>query len=105
MTTQLSLKDLAKVDSEERMNIFRRYFAASRYNRLLIQQTLIRSANDSSLISKVSDMEKAHNKNFFDTVAIMKKSNYFKEFLAAVSEEDTALSKIIEAYDKRMNRS
>lgn len=105
MTAQLSLKDLAKVDSEERMNIFRRYFASSRYNRLLIQQTLIRSANEGSLVSKVSDMEKAHNKSFLDTVAILKKSNYFKEFLAAVSEEDAALSKIIEAYDKRMNRS
>ncbi|MEW6603694.1 MAG: hypothetical protein AB1351_03265 [Thermoproteota archaeon] len=104
MTAQLSLEELSKANSQERMNIFRRYFAASRYNRLLIQQTLVRSAQDSSLASKVNDMEKAHNKDFFDTTMMLRKSNYFKEFLAAVSEEDVALSKIIEAYDKRMNR-
>jgi hypothetical protein len=105
VTAQLSLEELTKADSQERMNIFRRYFAASRYNRLLIQQMLVRSAHDSSLVARVNDMEKAHNKDFFDTVMVLKKSSYFREFMAAVGEEDTALSKIIEAYDKRMSRS
>jgi len=48
---KLLLEELAKADRQERMNIFRRYFAASRYNRLLIQQALVRSAQDRSLSS------------------------------------------------------
>jgi hypothetical protein len=105
VTARLSHEDLDRVDAQERMNIFRRYFASSRYNRLLIQQTLVRSAGDKSLALKVSSMERAHNQDFIDTVRELKKSGYFEEFLAAVKEEDEALSKIIEAYDKRMNRS
>lgn len=104
MTARLSLEELAKANSQERMNIFRRYFAVSRYDRLLIQQTLLRAAYDTSLASKVNEMERLHKQDFFDTVREIKKSGYFEEFLAAVKEEDTALSKIIEAYDKRMNR-
>ena len=87
------------------MNIFRRYFASSRYNRLLIQQTLVRSATDSKLAPKVKKMEEAHNKDFVATVKAIKKSGYLDEFLEAVREEDSALSKIIEAYDNRMNRT
>ncbi|WP_148681081.1 hypothetical protein [Candidatus Nitrososphaera gargensis] len=106
MTTphhQLLLEELARAeDKQERMNVFRRYFAASRYNRLLIQQTLVRSAQDGSLLSKVKKMEQAHDKGFVDTVKALKKNGYFDEFLAAVKEEDEALVKIIEAYDKRM---
>ena len=102
---KLLLEELAKADEQERMNIFRRYFAASRYERLLIQQTLVRSARDRSLTSKVTKMEQAHTKDFVDTATLLKKNGYSEEFLTAVKEEDEALSKIIEAYDKRMNRS
>lgn len=102
---RLLLEELARVDGQERMNIFRRYFAASRYERLLIQQTLVRCARDRSLASKVKRREQAHMKVFIDTAIMLKKNGYSKEFLAAVKEEDEALSKIIEAYDKRMNRS
>jgi hypothetical protein len=103
VTARLSQEELAKAGPQERMNIFRRYFAASRYNRLLIQQALIRSARDGALASKVKEMEKAHNQEFFDAVKMLKKTAYFEEFLAAVKEEDEALAKIIEAYDKRMS--
>jgi len=102
---KLLLEELAKADEQVRMNIFRRYFAASRYERLLIQQTLVRSARDRSLTSKVKKMEQAHKKDFVDACRVLQKNGYSKEFLAAVKEEDEALSKIIEAYDKRMNRS
>lgn len=104
MTTRLSLEEISKVNTQERTNIFRRFFATSRYNRLLIQQALIRSAHDRSLASKVKRMESAHYKDFFETVKVLKKSSYFKEFLKTVNEEDGALSKLIEAYDKRMNK-
>ena len=87
------------------MNIFRRYFASSRYNRLLIQQMLVRSATDAKLVPRVKEMEEAHNDDFLATVKAIKKSGYLEEFLEAVREEDSALSKIIEAYDNRMNRA
>jgi hypothetical protein len=104
-THRLSFEELAGSDRQERMNIFRRHFAASRYNRLLIQQVLVRSAQDRSLLSKVREMERAHNKDFIDTIKMLKKNGYFEEFLVAVKEEDDALVKIIEAYNQRMNRS
>lgn len=96
------LADLKKSSREERMNTFRRYFASSRYNRLLIQQVLVRSAQDPSLADEVASMEKEHNLDFARTVARVKEYGYYDEFLAAVKEEDDALLKIIEAYDKRM---
>ena len=99
----LVLKELDRVDKQERLNIFRRYFAASRYNRLLIQQLLIRSAMDRSLVTKVKKLERDHYNDFIKAVRAIKKSDYFEEFLAAIKDEDVALQKIIEAYDKRMN--
>ena len=102
---RLSLEELVKADQQERMNIFRRYFAAIRYSRLLIQQALVRSARDNSLVSRVVEMEKKHYRDFVDTVTMLKKNGYFEEFQTALKEEDEALSKIIEAYDKRMNRN
>jgi hypothetical protein len=103
-SSKLLMDELAKTDKQERMNIFRRYFAASRYNRLLIQETLVRSAQDQSLVPKVKEMEEAHIGDFIKTVKALKKNGYFEEFLVAVKEEDEALLKIIEAYDRRMNR-
>jgi hypothetical protein len=102
---KLLLDELARADAQERMNIFRRHFAASRYSRLLIQQTLVRSARDKKLVASVKKMEQKHDRDFADAVRMLKKNGYFEEFLAAVKEEDEALSKIIEAYDKRMNQA
>jgi len=47
-------------------------------------------------------MEKEHNQDFADTVGRVKKYGFYDEFLEAVREEDDALQKIIEAYDRRM---
>jgi hypothetical protein len=96
------LEELEKSGKDERMNTFRRYFASSRYNRLLIQQVLVRSAKDPTLAKEVVAMEKEHNLDFARTVEKVKKYGYYDEFAAAVKEEDDALLKIIEAYDKRM---
>lgn len=103
-TLKLPFKELKAVDKNERRNIFRRYFAASRYNRLLIQQILVRSAIDSMLLDEVRKLEQKHNDAFLETVTAIKKEGYFDEFAMAVLEEDEALQKIIEAYDKRMDR-
>ena len=94
-------EELKKIDNKERLNVFRRYFAASRYNRLIIQQNLIRTVFDESLISRVEELEKAYNKDYFDMVKIIRAYGYIEEFLVAVKEEDEALQKIIEAYEKK----
>ncbi len=94
-------KELGQAGKDGRMNIFRRYFASSRYNRLLIQQALVRSALGGG-VARVAEMEKAHNRDFQDTLKKVKKLGYLDEFLEAVREEDSALQKIIEAYDRRM---
>jgi hypothetical protein len=77
------------------------YFATGRYNRLCIQQCLVRSAFDDSLYRKIEEFETQHNKDFSLTLDLLSKYNYKDEFLFAVKEEHEALQKIIEAYDKR----
>ena len=98
-----SLAEMEKAGKDGRMNIFRRYFASSRYNRLLIQQALVQSARDDGVAPDVAKMEQLHNLNFSDTVKRVKKYGYYVVFLDAVKEEAEALQKIIEAYDRRMN--
>jgi hypothetical protein len=98
-------EELKKIGNKERLNVFRRYFASSRYNRLIIQQNLIRTVFDKSLISRVEELEKAYNKNYFDMVKIIRTYGYLDEFLVAVKEEDEALQKIIEVYEKKRSQS
>jgi hypothetical protein len=88
---------------EERMNVFRHYSASNRYNRLCIQQNLVRSAFDDSLRLKVRELETQHNRDFFDILDKINSYNYREEFLTAVYE-DQALQKIMEAYYKRMSQ-
>ena len=88
--------------AQERLNVFRRFFASSRYGRLIIQQVLVRSALERNLLREVAQMERDHYKNFEDTLAKVSEYGFLEEFLTAVREEDAALQKIIEAYDKRM---
>lgn len=98
-----TLDELQSAGSQERMNVFRRFFASSRYNRLLIQQILVKSATDKSLAPKVVQLERDHNEVFDQMIVKVRQYGFLEEFLAAVKEEDDALQKIIEAYDKRMN--
>ena len=97
-------EELDKRGINERMNVFRRYFASSRYNRLLIQQSLIMSALDESYISKAKELEDSNNRDFFDTLKKIKCYGYIDEFLVAVREEIQALQKIIDTYEKRMDQ-
>jgi hypothetical protein len=97
-----SRQKLEKISKKDRLNLFRHYFAASRYNRLLIQQHLIKSAYDESIIPAVIQLERSHNEDFFDKVRIMKEYTFLDEFIDAVKEEEQALLKVIEAYDKRI---
>jgi hypothetical protein len=79
--------ELERIGKKERLNLFRRYFAASRYNRLLTNHVLL---------------ERLHNHDFFDKVRIVKEYGILDEFIDAAKEEEYGLQKIIEAYDKRM---
>jgi len=67
-----SLAELDRIGSKKSLNLFRQYFSASRYNRLIIQQWLIKSAYDESFISKVKELEDLHNQDFIDKVRIVK---------------------------------
>jgi hypothetical protein len=100
-----SKKELDSIDSKERLNIFRQYFASSRYDRLIIQKCLLSSAYNEASFSKVKDMEKEHDENYCDKVKTIKEYGFIDEFVIAVKEEEQAIQKIIEAYDKRMRMS
>ncbi len=98
--------ELERIGKKERLNLFRRYFAASRYNRLLIQKNLIKSAYNESSPSEIIELERLYNQDFFDKVRIVKECSFLDEFIDAAKEEERGLQKIIEAYDKRiMNQS
>ena len=96
---------ISKMSKEERMNIFRGFFATSRYNRLLIQKILLRCALDDSFYQKVIELEANHNRNYLETRKMIERYGFREEFIAAVKEEDAALDKIIDAYNKRMTRT
>lgn len=98
--------ELERIGKKERLNLFRRYFAASRYNRLLIQKNLIKSAYNEYCPSEILELERSHNQDFLDKVRTVKEYGILDEFIDAVKEEEHGLQKIIEAYDKRiMNQS
>jgi hypothetical protein len=98
--------ELERIGKNKRLNLFRRYFAASRYNRLLIQKNLIKSAYNESSPSEIIELERLHNQDFFDKVRIVKEYGILDEFIDAAKEEEYGLQRIIEVYDKRiMNQS
>jgi hypothetical protein len=86
------MAELDRIGSKERLNLFRQYFSASRYNRLIIQQCLIKSAYDESLISKVKELEDLHNQDFIDKVRIVKEYGFYNEFLDATIRESVNLN-------------
>ena len=99
------MEELSRIGRNERLNLFRRYFSTSRYDRLLIQQQLVRSTYDEPLITKVKELENLHDQDFIDKVRIIREYGYYNEFLDAANEEEQGLQRIIEAYDKRRNES
>ena len=101
--------DIGKMNKEEFFATsryrYRGFFATSRYNRLLIQKILVKCALDASFYHKVIELEANHNRNYLDTQKTVESYGYREEFIAAVMEEDAALDKIIEAYNKRMMKT
>jgi hypothetical protein len=97
--------ELESIGNTNRINIFRKYFATIRYNRLLIQLTLIRSAYDENSKINISELENQQSKDFFRLLQKIKDLNYYEEFMYAIREEEKALETIIEAYGKKMNQN
>jgi hypothetical protein len=50
-------------------------------------------------------MEQTHDDSYCEKVNKIKEYGYIDEFIVAVKEEEQAIQKIIEAYDKRMRMS
>jgi hypothetical protein len=51
------------------------------------------------------ELEIEHNRNYLDIQKMVESYRYKDEFIAAVKEEDAALDKIIDAYNKRMMKT
>ena len=98
-----SYEEFRTMTGEDRLNIFRQYFATSRYNRLILQRYLIKSALDKTLKDEITEYEKQHNNDFFDILQKVTEYGYKNEFLFAIKEEEDSLIKIIDAYSQRMN--
>lgn len=100
-----SSMEFEKIGRNDRIDIFRKYFATMRYNRLLIQLTLIRSTFDQNAIVNLYDLEDQQRKEFFSLIKRIKELNYYEEFVFAAKEEEKALKDIIKVYGKRMNKN
>lgn len=88
----------------ERINFYRRFFAHSRYNRLIIQLVMINYASHDSLSSVVANLQNQNLLDFNKTIKYIKNSPFFLEFLEAIKEEEEeALKKIIDAYNNKIN--
>lgn len=98
-------EELTRMSRIERINIFRKYFATSRYNRLLIQQSMIRSALDDSNEIKVRELEEEHKRNFFNTINMITTYGLKEEFIFALEEEFNSLDKILQVYNNRLYSS
>src|SRR5215467_10184453 len=95
-------KELENSNAETRMNLFRRAFARSRYDRLVIQRTLIKTITQPELMGKLREMEQAHDDELARISISLKSTRFFSEFVRAAEEEDIALGKVLEAYENRM---
>ena len=98
-----SYKELNDMRKYERLNFYRRFFAHSRYNRLIIQLFMINYASNDSLSSVVANLQNQNLLDFDKTIKHIINSPYFLEFLEALKEEEEALIKIIDAYNNKID--
>jgi len=98
-----SYKELNNMTKYERLNFYRRFFAHSRYNRLIIQLFMINYASNDSLSSVIANLQNQNLLDFDKTIKYIKNSPYFFEFLEAIKEEEEALIKIIDAYNNKID--
>jgi hypothetical protein len=100
-----SYQEMHTMEKKDRINYYRRFFAFSRYNRLIIQFYMIKNAVDDESNSMIQDLQEQNILIFNKTVQYFKKSNYYVEFLEAITEEEDALKKILEVYANKLKQN
>lgn len=97
-----SRENLDAMNKEQRINLYRKFLAISRHNRLVLHHELVNSTNNFLLRSHIGDLNKVYIDRYYEFVDHIKNSEYNDEFLDALKEEDLALQRIILAYEKRI---
>src|SRR5574341_2159197 len=97
-----SRENLEAMKKEQRINLFRKFLAISRHNRVILHHELVKSANNFLSRSHIDNLNKVYIDRYYEFVDHIKNNGYNDEFLDAVKEEDLALQRIILAYEKRM---
>ena len=90
------------MNSEQRLNLFRKFLAASRHNRLILHHKLVKSTFDLHLRSNIESLMHIYIDNYYEFVDYIKRNGFESELLNAIKEEDLALEKIISTYERRM---
>lgn len=83
-----SRENLEAMKKEERINLFRKFLAISRHNRLILHHELVKSTNNFLSRSHIDDLNKVYIDRYYEFVDHIKNNGYNDEFLDAVKEED-----------------
>ena len=90
------------MDREQRLNLFRKFLAASRHNRLIVHYKMVKSTFDLHLRSNIETITHIYMDTYYEFVDNIKKYGFDDELMDAIKEEDLALEKIISTYERRM---
>lgn len=91
------------MNREQRLNMFRKFLAVSRHIRLLVHHELVRSTFDLPLRSHIDTLNQIYISTYYKFVDNVKEYGFHDEPLDAIKEEDSALEKIISAYERKMS--
>lgn len=97
-----SKDSLQRMDSEQRLNLFRKFLAVSRHNRLILHHKLVKSTFDLHLRSNIETLIHIYIDTYYEFVDYIKRNGFEVELLDAIKEEELALEKIISTYERRM---
>jgi hypothetical protein len=97
-----SKDSLELMNSEQRLNLFRKFLAASRHKRLIVHRKLVKSTFDLQLRSNIETLTHIYMDTYYEFVDNIKRYGFEDELLDAIKEEDLALEKIISTYERRM---
>ena len=97
-----SKDDLQVMNRDQRLNLLRKFLAASRLNRLIVHQKLVKSTFDLPLRSDIDALSHNYVDTYYEFVDNIQKYGFNDELLNAIKEEDLALEKIISTYERRM---
>ena len=98
-----SKENLEIMNREQRLNLFRKFLAASRHNRLILHHNLISSTFDLPLRPNIETLVQKYISSYYEYVDNIKRCGYNNDLLDAIKEEVTALEKIISTYEHRLH--